>query len=112
MKRRGWTGRLGLGGGGRVAGFAFQVAEVPVVPDVAVGGVVVGGVVPRRPDTGVERGADGVPALLAQPDVPVERGEIPARRDLLAERADDVRAAAGSPARLTCSPGSAARSYS
>ena len=56
-----------------------------MVADVATRRVVARGEVPRRLDTGAECPAHGETALLALADLTVQRLEVPARDDLLAE---------------------------
>src|SRR5260370_7718267 len=63
------------------SGHLLKIAQVHVVADVALGGVIRRGEIPRGLHAGAERPADHEPPLLAVADLTVQRLEGPAGRD-------------------------------
>src|SRR5258708_31081647 len=63
------------------SGHLLKIAQVHVVADVALGGVIRRGEIPRGLHAGAERPADHEPPLLAVADLTVQRLEVPAGRD-------------------------------
>src|SRR5439155_7484828 len=66
----------------REAGHLLEIGKGPVAADVAPGGVVGRGKVPRGRCSGAERVVDGNPPPLALADLAVQGREVPARSDL------------------------------